>query len=351
MKRIFITTLILAALVFARSQITNGQNGGDNSKLEAEIGKVLRDYYDAFSRRDFATTSAIYADDGFVYEGGYSTTKQVKAEVRAYLQSPAAANSKYSYEMEDLKVFAVTADTAMANYTVITKSEQNGKVDARRDRSTNVFVRRDGRWQIIADHSSRLPNPIEPIISGLPVGWQRAPSNSSNGYSMTVDTNIKHGGKASAAIKFTCGDETGFGSLSQVISADEYRGKRLRLAGWLKTENTNASGLWMRVDGNRRLLGFDNMLNRPITGTTDWKRYEVVLDVPSEAVNIFFGTIVDGKGQVWVDDVQLEIVGNDVPPTNQLSPEQMRLDDPNRIQKKSDIKQPVNLGFENGTSP
>lgn len=353
MKLIFITAFVLAAFIFAGIQNINGQakSNGDTAKLEAEIGKVLRDYYDAISRRDFAVTSAIYADDGFVYQDGYSTTKQVKAEVRAYLQSAAAANSKDFYEMEDLKVFVITADTAMANYTVITKSEQNGKVDVRRDRSTNILVRRDGRWQIIADHTSRLPNPIEPIISGLPVGWRRAPSNSSNGYSIMVDTNTKHGGKTSATIKFTCGDENGFGSLSQVISADEYHGKRVRLSGWLKTENAKASGLWMRVDGNRRLLGFDNMLNRPVTGTIDWKRYEVVLDVPPEAVNIFFGTIIDGKGQVWADDFKLEIVGNDVSTTNQLSPEQMQVDDPNRNPKNSDIKQPANLGFENGTIP
>jgi len=104
MKRIFVTTLILSVLVFAGSQNSSGQTGGDNSKLEAEIGKVLRDYYDAFSRRDAAATSALYADGGFVYEGGYSTNKQVKAEIRAYLQSLAAANSKDLYEMEDLKI-------------------------------------------------------------------------------------------------------------------------------------------------------------------------------------------------------------------------------------------------------
>ncbi|HXG85981.1 MAG TPA: nuclear transport factor 2 family protein [Pyrinomonadaceae bacterium] len=97
MKRIFITTLILSVLVFAGSQKNSGQTGGDDSKLEAEIGKVLRDYYDAFSRHDVAATSALYADDGFVYEGGYSTIKQVKAEIRAYLQSPAAAGSAVNW--------------------------------------------------------------------------------------------------------------------------------------------------------------------------------------------------------------------------------------------------------------
>lgn len=107
----------------------------------------------------------------------------------------------------------------------------------------------------------------------------------------------------------------------------------------------------MRLDGDRRLLGFDNMLNRPVTGTTDWKRYEVVLDVPAETINIFIGTLIDGTGQLWVDDVKLEIVGKEVDVTNQLSAEQMQVDDARRNQKRSDIKQPVNLSFEEGTIP
>ncbi len=107
--------------------------------------------------------------------------------------------------------------------------------------------------------------------------------------------------------------------------------------------------MFSRVDGNRRTLGFDNMLNRAVTGTTDWKQFEVVLNVPTEAVNVVIGTFLSGRWQMWADDLKLGIVGNDVPSTNQLSPEQMRIDDPNRNPKKSDIKQPVNLGFEDGT--
>jgi serine/threonine-protein kinase len=168
---------------------------------------------------------------------------------------------------------------------------------------------------------------------------------------MTVDTTIKHSGKASAAIKFVCGEKTDFGSLAQSIAADEYRSKRVRFSGWLKTEKADAAGFWMRVDGTQRLFGFDNMMNRPVKGTTDWKIYEVVLDVPAEAVNIFFGTIVSGNGQVWADDLKLEIVGHNIQSTNQLSPEQMKIEDPNRIPKKSERKQPVNLDFENGMIP
>ena len=80
---------------------------------------------------------------------------------------------------------------------------------------------------------------------------------------------------------------TGFGALSQFIRADDYRGKRVRFSAYVKTHDVSAAssgaGLWMRVDGNGGILAFDNMQNRPIMGTTDWKLVSVVLDVPNDA--------------------------------------------------------------------
>ncbi len=343
--------MILAVFIAAGMQNISGQAGaGDNAKLEAEITKVLRGYYDAFSRRDVAATVNAWADVGFSYEGGYSTNKELKEALPAYLRS-AAANLNDRYEMEDLKVFPVTGDTAIANYIVISNLEKNGKKTVQRDVTTNFLVRRDGRWQIVVDHTSSLPKALEPTTSGMPVGWTRMPANSSSGYLITVDKISKHGNGVSVSIKFGCGDENGFGSIGQSIAADNYLGKRVRLTGWLKTENADSAVLWMRIDGNRRTLGFDNMMNRPVTGTTDWKQFEVVLDVPAEAINVVIGSFIQGKGQMWVDDLKLEMVGSSVASTNQLSPEQTRLDNPNRTGKKSDIKQPVNLGFEDGIVP
>ncbi|MBA2737665.1 MAG: hypothetical protein H0U50_12870 [Pyrinomonadaceae bacterium] len=56
MKRVFITTLILAVFVFTEMQNINGQinANSDNAKIEAEIGTLLRDFYDAFRCRDAA---------------------------------------------------------------------------------------------------------------------------------------------------------------------------------------------------------------------------------------------------------------------------------------------------------
>jgi len=62
-------------------------------------------------------------------------------------------------------------------------------------------------------------------------------------------------------------------------------------------------------------LGFDNMNNRPIKGTTDWKRYSIVLDVPEESGDLVYGILLDGTGQVWIDYEGIKIVGNNVPLT------------------------------------
>ena len=85
MKRIFIATFLLAAFVVS-AETTIGQT---NAKLETEIGKLLRNFYDAVSRRDETGAMSIFADNGFFYSvgGGYSTSEKTKEEFRTYLRS------------------------------------------------------------------------------------------------------------------------------------------------------------------------------------------------------------------------------------------------------------------------
>jgi hypothetical protein len=168
---------------------------------------------------------------------------------------------------------------------------------------------------------------------------------------MTVDTAVKHSGKASASLRFTCGsDAYSWGSLGQKIDAAEYKGKRVRLSGWIKTAGvTSFASIWLSANGERHVLAFDNMQDRADKGTTDWKRYEVVLDIPENAINLEFGTLLSGKGQAWFDDLTLEIVGSDVPVTAKLSDTEKSADRESLANlKPASRRSPLNLGFENG---
>jgi hypothetical protein len=142
-----------------------------------------------------------------------------------------------------------------------------------------------------------------------PKGWLALGSDP-NDYQSGVDREVYHSGTASGYLKSIVEDADGFGNLMQEIQAKEYLEKRVKLSAYIKTENVEDwAGLWMRVtDKSREILCFDNMQDRPIGGTTDWAKYEVVLDVPGESETIAFGILLDGKGQIWVDDVALEEV-------------------------------------------
>lgn len=199
-----------------------------------------------------------------------------------------------------------------------------------------------------------------------PNGWSKSGSDPAN-YEIFVDTNIRRSGKASASIKAKpTFEKKQFTTIAQAIKADNFRGKRIRLSGYIKTENVAIyAGMWMRVDSAEmeKMLEFDNMGNRPIKGTTDWKRYEVVLDVSAEAQQISFGVNLEESGQVWIDDLKLEIVGQDTAKTTlKMSPEEMKEDEKEWEEYKRTHKEeyearlarmktrplsPVNLDFEN----
>jgi hypothetical protein len=177
-----------------------------------------------------------------------------------------------------------------------------------------------------------------------PRGWLHAGDHPQN-YTMIVDTAVKHGGKAAAQIKFIGEKAEGFGTLMQIFKADDYRGKRLAMSAWMKTKDAESGNFWMRVDGVDKRLGFDNMSGRAVRGTTEWKEYEIVLDVPEEAVNIAFGAFVAGKGQVWVDDYSFKVVGEVSLSTDKPTPEQLKAKETSKASKKYSRK-PANLDFE-----
>jgi hypothetical protein len=138
-----------------------------------------------------------------------------------------------------------------------------------------------------------------------------------NDYEMETDTRVTYLSKPSARIRSMVAETTGFGTLMQSVSAEKYKGRRLRLMAYVKAEGVKAwTGLWMRIDGeDRRMLGFDNMHDRGISGTRDWAKYEVVLDVPDAAQGVAFGVMLVGTGTVWISNVKLEVVSADVATT------------------------------------
>ena len=65
-------------------------------------------------------------------------------------------------------------------------------------------------------------------------------------------------------------------------------------------------------------LGLDDMRDRPIRGTTDWEKYEIILKVPPESASLHFGITLSGGGKIWINQVKFEVVNDDVPTTESI---------------------------------
>jgi len=147
---------------------------------------------------------------------------------------------------------------------------------------------------------------LENFTKDFPTGWQDFGQGS---YSVKADSLIKQSGNYSVSIEST--NESGFKALA-VNLPENYDGKIIQLSGYIKTENVKDgfAGLWMRIDPE---IAFDNMAKRGITGTTDWQKYEVTLNLdPKKTDKIVLGGLLVGTGKMWLDNLSVSIDGKEL---------------------------------------
>jgi hypothetical protein len=149
--------------------------------------------------------------------------------------------------------------------------------------------------------------------------WFKAGSDPGK-YKMGIDSTIQLEKENVMTVKSIDNEIEGFGTFMQNSTPEKYVGKRIRMTGNMKSKDvTNWGGFWLRVDqaDSQQPLFFDNMQDRSIKGTTEWKKYEIILDVPINASKIAFGALLVGTGQIWFDNLNFEIVDKSVQTTGQ----------------------------------
>ena len=164
-------------------------------------------------------------------------------------------------------------------------------------------------------------------------------------YSIKVDHTVSSSGTSSALISSKGSSTTGIGFLMQATEATDYRGKRVRYSGDLKTQEVKGwAGLWFRaVDAKGKNLVFGNMeaKERRLRGDNDWQRFDIVVDVPARAANVLYGVILSGSGKLWSDGLKIEVVDESIPVTSTYSEP-----DPIWPLAKTPPSAPRNLDFE-----
>jgi len=150
MKRIMLTLFASLVLLATLSPIAAAKKQATNDDAVAAITQFENDAVKADLAGDSSFYQKNYADNwtgGF--SGGTWTTKQsMLADMK-----DTANNKMNSEEISNLQI-RVYDDTAIATYTDTYDAMIRGEHRAKTVLSTDTFVRQDGAWKQVANHSS-----------------------------------------------------------------------------------------------------------------------------------------------------------------------------------------------------
>ncbi|MDF1505721.1 nuclear transport factor 2 family protein [Roseisolibacter sp. H3M3-2] len=127
----------------------------DSVQAREDVRRLEVELFHAFVRGDSAPASHVLAEEyvGFSGDGDGETKAQALAKLRRVAASPVAE----TLQLDSVNV-RVYGDAAVAQASG-TIAARGGGQPATHFRNTDLLVWRDGRWQIVATHLSRVAAP------------------------------------------------------------------------------------------------------------------------------------------------------------------------------------------------
>jgi ketosteroid isomerase-like protein len=147
-----------------------------DAALEKDIVAQEEKLTQASKTIDVEALDRLYADDimmtSVLGHTGCNKAAILDEARRGIAQRQAASEAgtpfETSYTKEDLQVVGQN-DTAVSSYRFVVKIKGGSVNVERKYRTTNVWMRRDGRWQVIAAHTAFVLDPKQAaMLAGEP---------------------------------------------------------------------------------------------------------------------------------------------------------------------------------------
>ncbi len=163
-------------------------------------------------------------------------------------------------------------------------------------------------------------------------GWYTNPPATVN-----VDNQVVHSGRWSVRFGRNSASEGGFSVITKSIPVD-FAGGDVELRGYFRTKDvTGYVGLWMREDGEGKMLELENMASQHVDGTREWSEYTIKLPIDANARQLFFGVLLAGNGTLWADDLRLLVDGKPIAEAKPMDRPLTVLDTDHQFDKGSQV--------------
>jgi ketosteroid isomerase-like protein len=123
------------------------------SEAEEKLLKIEKEFAQAIVRNDLEGIGRIVADEWIIIE----PNGDIVDRARFFEVIKSGALTHDMMESKDFRV-RVYGDSAVVTAVTCTKGKFMGQEFSTQERATDVFVKRDGRWQCVLTHLTRFPN-------------------------------------------------------------------------------------------------------------------------------------------------------------------------------------------------
>ncbi len=153
MKTFLIALIFIVAAFSLTPAQTNSEKASRDNSLQLDIARVEEQWHSALARRDAALLDKVLADEFIVVAGNGKS--QNKSQTIESLKADTAVYEYFTPYDFDVRQYGDTV-------VVIGRSKAKGHYPSGKQfmseyRWTDVFVKRDGRWQCVAAQVTSVP--------------------------------------------------------------------------------------------------------------------------------------------------------------------------------------------------
>lgn len=161
MKRRNLRLFAVAALLPFMATNVPAQSGNTVTKTAAvetavsqQLTQMVQDFLAAVPQGNPQVFNAFFADD-VIYTRAAGVTVD-KGEILRNIGVRAVNEPKATYDADNFTVHAY-GEAAVVNFRLIQHNEKDGKPENNYFRNTGTFLKRNGRWQVVAWQATKVP--------------------------------------------------------------------------------------------------------------------------------------------------------------------------------------------------
>jgi ketosteroid isomerase-like protein len=154
-KRILLSSLVLLALACNLP----AQNSAPDT---AELTRLLQDFLAGAGKNDIAMHDRFWADE-LVYTSALGRRKgkaDIMRELRAEPATPKPEEGTTVYTAEEIRIQQY-GDTAIVAFRLAATTDKAGTKEVKNYLNTGTFLKRSGKWQVVAWQATALPPTTE----------------------------------------------------------------------------------------------------------------------------------------------------------------------------------------------